>query len=379
MKKEASKQIIKTVVIGVIAIVLIAALKGFQIWRAIAEGSKHQPPPDAVAAMTVEETEWPRTLTAVASLMASQGVTLSAEASGRVSKINFESGQAIQQGSVLLELDSSVEEAEVRGAVALAEQTRKSLSRAESLRSQNANSISDLESAQAKAREAQAAAESMQASLNRRRVIAPFDGKLGIRMVNLGQYISPGNAVVPLYKMDPLFVNFSLPQQDVQNLAIDQIVKLKVETLENKEFEGKITAIDPQIDPKTRNVSVQATVANPQEVLRPGMFVSVEVILPQKDKIIPVPASSVASAPYGDTIYVVEKIKNDQGEEFLGARQQVVRLGARRGDQVAVLQGLKSGEQIVTQGAFKLRPNAPVNINEQFKAANDTNPSPTDS
>lgn len=379
MEQTTKKQIIRSVVIGLIAIFVMGGVKGLQIARAIAEGAKHAPPPDSVTAMIVQESEWPRTLSAVASLMASQGVTLSAEASGRVSKINFESGQAINKGAVLLELDSSVEDSTLRGAIALAEQTRKSLARAESLRAQNANSISDLEAAQAKAREAQAAADALQAAVDRRRVIAPFDGRLGIRMVNLGQYLNPGDAVVPLHKLDPLYINFSLPQQDVQSLAIGQTVRLTIDTITDKKYEGQISAIDPQVDPKTRNVNVQATVANPNESLRPGMFASVEVVLPQSDKLIPVPAGSVASAPYGDTIYVVEKMKNPAGEEYLGARQQVVRLGARRGDQVAVLQGLKPGDQIVTAGAFKLRPNAPVSISDQFAPANDPNPSPADS
>ena len=379
MEQNVRKQILRTLAIGFVAIVMMAGIKGFQISRAIAEGAKHAPPPDAVSAMIVQEAEWPRTLSAVASLVASQGVTLSAEASGRVNKVNFDSGQPVLGGSVLLELDSSVEEGALRGAIALAEQARKALNRAESLRAQNANSISDLESAQAKAREAQAAVDTLQATVDRRRVIAPFDGKLGIRMVNLGQYVAPGDAVVPLYKMDPLYVNFSLPQQDVQTLAVGQKVRLKLDALVDQSFEGEITAIDPQIDPKTRNVSIQATVANPDEILRPGMFASVEVVLPSSDKLIPVPASSIASAPYGDTIYVVEKMKNEGGQEYLGARQQVVRLGARRGDQVAVIHGLKPGEQIVTAGAFKLRPNAPVSVNDQFAPANDPNPSPADS
>ena len=379
VENKKRRQIFVTLGFGLIAILMMGGVKGLQISRAIAEGAKHAPPPDSITAMIVAETQWPKSLSAVASLMASQGVTLAAEASGRVAKINFESGQAISKGSILVELDSSVEEGTLRGAIALAEQARKSLSRAESLRAQNANSISDLEAAQAKAREAQAAVDTLQSTVERRKVIAPFDGRLGIRMVNLGQYVAPGDAIVPLHKMDPLYVNFSLPQQEVQSLATEQQVHLHIEAFSDKSFDGKITAIDPQIDPKTRNVNVQATVANPDETLRPGMFATVEVVLPISDKLIPVPASSIASAPYGDTIYVIEKMKNEAGEEYLGARQQVVRLGARRGDQVAVLQGLKTGEQIVTSGGFKLRPNAPVTINDQFQPANETDPKPADS
>ncbi len=372
------KQILVAVGVTLAVILALAGIKFFQISKAMSEQMGFSPPPEAVTSIVVAEEMWPRTLSAIGTLSSSQGVLLSAQEAATVTRIGFESGQRVKEGDVLVEQDTSVEEANLKSALAALDDARLTLSRAKTLRSQNAGSQADLDAAQAKERQATATVDSLRATIGRRKIVAPFAGQTGIRLVNLGQYLAPGAGVVPLHALDPLYADFSLPQQRIGEIAVGQKVLITVDAYPGEKFEGQITAVNPDVDHTTRNVGVQATLPNPEERLRPGMFANITVILPQQDKVIAIPMSGVQYAPYGDTVYVVETMKGQDNAEYLGVRQQVVKLGRKMGDRVVVLDGVLAGQQIVTSGSFKLRQGAKVLVNNQVQPGNEMEPRPDD-
>lgn len=373
-----TKQVLLALAIGAAVIVVFALVKFLKISAAIAEAESRGMPPESVTSLIAEPDTWSATIDAVGSLAAVQGVTLAAEVQGRVDRIAFTSGAMVQKGDVLVELDSSVEEAEMRSAAAEAELANLTLKRARALREQNANSVADLEKAELEHRSAAARVETLRAEIARRRIIAPFTGHVGIRMVNEGQIVQPGTPVVSLQSFDPIYIDFTLPQQAVRDIAVGNEVRLNVDTYPKTDFVGKITALDPHVDPDTRNIAVQGTIPNPENKLRPGMFASVTVVLPKTERAITIPSSSITYAPYGDTVWLIETMKDPKGQEYLGVRQQVVKTGPVRGDQVAILSGIKEGEQVVTSGGFKLRPGAPVVVNNSVMPSNEAAPTPAD-
>ena len=371
-----AKAIIGTLGAVLLFVVFLAAVKGFQIYKAMS--NQFRPPPDAVTSAQAQALTWERTFSAVGSIVATQGVVLSAEEPGKVSKVNFESGAKVEAGTVLVELDTTVEQANLNAARALWEQAQKGLERAKMLRAKNANSQADLDAAIATAHSTEGAADSLRAVIARKKIVAPFSGRTGIRAVNVGQYLSPGTPVVPLYALDPVYLNFSLPQQTVASLQVGSKVRAALDAFPGEHFEGTITTINPQVDPATRNVELQATIPNPSERIRPGMYAQVTLVLPEVENVVAIPASSVTYAPYGDTVYVIEKMKGPDGSEYTGVRQQVVKLGSTKGDLVAVTSGIKAGEEIVTSGGFKLRPNGAVVVNNVVTPGSSTNPTPSD-
>jgi membrane fusion protein (multidrug efflux system) len=372
------KQILTAVSAMIVVIAALGFVKYMQIAKAIAEGASRTMPPEAVTSAVAEEQVWPQTLTAVGSLAANQGVMLSSQEAGTVVKVNFDSGAAVKKGDVLIELDTSVEEANLESAKAKEQWTKESFDRAQKLRPQKVISDDALDSARAQYLQAAADVRSLRAVIERRKIAAPFDGRTGIRQVNVGQYVQAGTALVPLQSLDPLYVNFSLPQQSLNQTAVGQDVTFSVDAFPDTVFSAKLTTINPMVDVRTRNVEYQATAANPGEKLRPGMFAKVSLNLPEQDKVIVIPATSISYAPYGDTVYVIESMKDPAGKEFQGVRQQVVRLGETRGDLVAVASGLKAGETVVSSGLFKLRPGAAVVVDNNFQPSASTHPQPAD-
>ena len=372
----ARKQILVTLAVVGAVIVLLGIVKYVQISRAIAASQAFGPPPEAITTIIAEQTDWQRTFSSVGSISPEQGVTLSAEEPGKVSNVAFESGSEVTKGAILVELDTSVEEANLAAALAKNEAAQRDLTRAQRLRNTNAVSQETLDNALSQARQSEAEAESLRAVIARKKITAPFTGRTGIRLVNLGQYIAAGTPVVPLHSLDPMYVDFTLPQQDVPTLAVGQKVEVTIDAFGDRIFAGAISAINPQVDSSTRNVSIRATIPNADQALRPGMFAEVRVVLPQSDSVIALPATSIHYAPYGDTVYVVEQMKDPAGKEYTGVRQQVVKLGRRQGDQIAILEGIKPGEQIATSGIFKLRPGAGVAVNNSFAPANSLSPNP---
>lgn len=363
----------------IVLIVGLGATKFFQIKAAMAQGAAFQPPPEAVTTVIADEQEWPETLRAVASVVAVQGVTVSADLPGIVEKIHFESGAKVRRGDLLTELDSSQERAQLAAAESAAKLARINLERMQDLQQKGVTSQAELDQMRATAEQAEARLGEIRATIERKRIRAPFAGVLGLRQVNLGQYLNGGDPVVSLQALDPIYVDFAVPQQEVSRLAVGHPVTATLEGVTETISAGTVTAIDSVVDAATRNVRVRATFTNAGERLRPGMFVEARVALGAGRRSVTLPTSAVNYAPYGDSVYVVEEMQGPSGQSYLGVRQQVVKLGASRGDQVAVLSGVAAGEQVVTSGVFKLRPGAAVFVNNDVQPGNSAAPKPEDS
>ena len=336
-------------------------------------------PPTTVSSVLVKEQDWVPHLTAVGSVSAVQGAVVSAELAGIVSKINFENGAEAKKGEVLMKLDASQEEALLRSAEAEAQLAKTDLERARDLAIKKVVSSAELDSAQSKFTRLNAVVDQMRSSIAKKSIIAPFDGQLGIRQVNVGQMINAGQQVVALTALDPVYVDFALPEQYLSKLAKDLDVIIRADAFPDRQFKGKLTAINSMVDPVTRNVPLQATLDNPDHALHPGMFAKVEVALPETNKTIVIPGSAVSYAPYGDSVFVIEKQKDPKtGKESQVLRQQFVRIGDARGDFVAVTQGLKAGQTVVSTGVFKLRNGMAVTVNNDLAPKPELNPKPAD-
>jgi len=357
---------------------LLGGIKFYQYQQGMAMFANFAMPPEAVTSMVVAEEEWQPTLSAIGSIQAVNGVTVSADLPGIVTEIRFESGENVKAGEVLVKLDTRQEEAQLKSALARRQLSILSLQRAKGLLTKQVSSQADFDAATAEYQQADALAQQYQAEIDRKTIRAPFAGVLGIREVNVGQYLQSGDPVVPLQSLDPIYVNFSLPQQNLGDLAVGRKVKVFAEGLKDATFEGEINAINSVVDEATRNVRVQATLKNPTGQLRPGMYVKTLVDLPTTEKNILIPASSISYAPYGDSVFVLEEMTDDKGKTYKGARQQFVKLGAGRGDQVIILSGLKSGDEVATSGVFKLRNAASVSVDNQTQPSNNPQPTPED-
>ena len=353
----------------------IGGVKFRQIQAGMAMAASFQPPPEAVTTMKAPREEWPAALTAIGTVAAVRGVTVSADLPGVVESITFDSGVAVREGQVLVRLDSRQERAQLTAAESQMNLARLNLDRARGLAAEGIVSQADHDRASAEHAQAAARVGEIRATIDRKQIRAPFSGILGIRQVDLGQYLSAGDAIVPLQATDPLYVNFAVPQQDVPRLRVGSEVKVTAEGL-GEEFAGRITALDSVVDAATRNVQVQATLPNQKGRLRPGMFVDTHVVLGASTTVIAVPASAISYAPYGDSVFVVAEIDGPNGEKYRGVKQQFVKLGASRGDQVAVISGLSAGQELVTSGAFKLRNGAAVRVSNDVPMSNDPAPRP---
>jgi len=338
-------------------------IKGSQFQAMGAAAAAMVLPPTTITAETVRVDTWPNRIVATGSLMAVQGVTVAAEVPGKVVRLAFEPGAAVAAGDLLVQLDTSLEEAQLRAAEATAALAMANLARSRELRQSNTNSPAELDASDAQAKQGQAQVEAIRAHIAKKSIRAPFAGRLGLRYINLGQILKEGEAITALQTLDPIFVNFSLPQQRLSQIEPGMAVRVTSDAAPGEVFEGKITAISSEVDPATRNLRAQATLDNRGEKLRSGMFANVEVALPSTTSVLAIPATAVLYAPYGDSIFIVEEKKNETtGASEKVLRQQFVRLGTARGDFVEVLDGLKAGETVATSGVFKLRPGMPVVI-----------------
>jgi membrane fusion protein, multidrug efflux system len=363
--------------IGVLALILVlGGIKALQIQRMMEAGAQFMPPPETVTTAKVRSETWEPRLQAVGSLAAVQGVTVSAEQTGKVTRIAFAPGAKVRAGEVLIVQDTSSESARLPGAQAGAALAQSNLERAERLLAEKIISPAEYDAAVATARQARAEVENIQADVGKKTVRAPFAGRLGIRLVNLGQTLREGDPIVSLQALDPIFVNFQLPQQFLQQLQPGLPVRVSADSLPGEFIDGQITAINPEVDAATRNIRVQATVDNPREYLRPGMFVNVEVVLPEQQPVLTIPATAVLYAPYSDTVFVVEESPAQGEERGLVLRQQVVRLGEKRGDYIVVSEGLQEGEMVVTTGVFKLRNGQAVVIDNTLSPEFKLRPTP---
>jgi membrane fusion protein (multidrug efflux system) len=361
---------------------LIAALAFIKVgqFEAMAEQfAAMQPPPEAVTTIVAKREQWPATLGAIGTVAAVQGVMVSADLPGIVDHIAFESGRNVNAGDVLVKLDTRQEQAQLAAAEAELELARVTFERMKGLVEQDAVPRAEFDNAVAAHKQAQARISEIRATIERKTIRAPFAGVLGIREVNLGQYLTAGAAVVPLQSLNPIYVNFGIPQQQAGQMKLGRAVRVTASDRGTTEYTGRITAIDSVVDDTTRNVRVQATLRNPGGTLKPGMFVQTEVRIGAAQSVIALPASAINYAPYGDSVFVVADLKDSSGKLYRGVRQQLVKLGAARGDQIAVLSGVNPGEEIVTSGVFKLRNGAAVQVNNDVQPANSAAPSPADS
>jgi len=365
-------------VIGVVVIIaVLAGIKIFQIRSMIEGGKKFVPPPETVNTASVTSTTWESSLTSVGTLTAVQGVIVAAELPGKVVKISFEAGRAVKKGDVLLRLDTSSEEAQLPGAVSQINLTRANLKRADQLFKEGIISQADHDAAVSNSALAQTQVDNIQATIAKKTVRAPFSGRLGIRQVNLGQILREGDPIVSLQSLDPIYVDFNLPQQQLSRVRIGQPLRVTGDALPGETIQGVITAISPQVDAETRNIKLQATLSNRAEKLRPGMYVNAAVGLPDRQKILSIPATSILYAPYRDSVFVVEPAKEGKAAaKELTLRQQFVRLGEKRGDFIAVTEGLKEGETIVSTGVFKLRNGQSVIIDNKLAPDFQLSPKP---
>lgn len=382
------------VILGLLLVVgALVGIKAGQISSLIQAGeafAKAGPPPEAVSTDVARELTWDSALSAVGTVGAYQGVSVSNEIAGVVKKIHFMSGGVAKQGQALLELDAGVERAQLATAEARKELARQNLARSKALFANQGISASQLDNDASQFAAASAEVDGLRAQIERKTVRAPFAGKLGICMVNLGQYLNPGTVVTTVEALEAIYVDFALPQQALSSVEPGRPVRVSVGDNEKFSVEGVVAAIDPALNRTTRSIHVRATVPNKEQQLRPGMFVNVSLMLPEQAKIVAVPATSVVHAPYGDSVFLVEAVKSAEAggadakakqpaptqDGVKQVRQQFVRLGQAQGDFVAVLDGVKPGQEVVSAGAFKLRNGAKVVINNRVKPNPQLSPRP---
>lgn len=371
----------KRFVIVIGAFILTLGMLGFLKMRQFkAMGAMMKPPPpEAVTTVKLETQSWPQSLQSVGSLVAVQGVMVAADLPGVVERIAFESGTAVKAGDLLVQISIQQEQAQLRSAEARREMMQVSLTRAEELLQTKTTSQSQLDSAKMDFRQADASVSEMKAMIERKTIRAPFDGVVGIRQVNVGGYVNSGAPIVSLQALDPIYVNFAIPQQNLEKLKVGTAVKVTTDATGTDQFEGTINAINSTVDEATRNISVQALIKNPQNRLRPGMFASVQVVLPQIENLVSAPSSAIAYAPYGNSVFVVEEKPGPDGKPAKTVRQQFVKLGASRGDLVAITEGVKAGDEVVSSGVFKLRNGAGVFVNNTVQPGAEQKPKPIDS
>jgi membrane fusion protein (multidrug efflux system) len=366
-----------TVTLAVLAV--LGFLKFQQFQAAASQAAAFQPPPEAVTTIVAQPEQWPDTLAVIGTTAAVQGVTVSADLPGLVARISFESGQAVTQGEVLVELDTREEQAQLAAAEAQRELARLNFERMQALVADGAISRADYDRAAAERKSSDARVGEITAVIARKTIRAPFSGVLGIRQVNLGQYLSAGDPVVPLQSLHPIYVNVGVPQQETARVRVGSRIRVATDDRSGSEFTGRVTAVDSVISQETRNVQVQATVPNPGGKLRPGMFVQTSIVTGATRSNVSVPASAINYAPFGDSVFVLADMKGPGGQTYRGARQQFVKLGPSRGDRVAVLSGVNAGDEVVTSGTFKLRNGAAVHVNNAVQPANNASPKPGDS
>jgi len=361
--------------VGILVLVgALAGIKTIQIVRMTeAAEQKGGQGPTTVTAFEVCSNTWEERIASVGSLEAVQGVMVSTELPGKVAEIAFEPGTQARQGQLLIRQDTSSERARLPGAEAEADRARLHYERMKSLLGQNVISQAEYDDADAAYRQARSRVADINSMIEKKSIRAPFAGYLGVRLVNLGQSLGDAQPVVSLQTLDPVFVNFSLPQQKISSIGVGDEVRIKIGGEEGQSLTGRITTINPDVDPVTRNIGVQATVSNPEKVVRPGMYVRVEVVLPQKKEVRVIPASAVLYAPYGNSVYVIDESEDGDGQV---ARQQFVRLGEARGDLVSVLDGVEEGDSVVSTGVFKLRNGEPVRVDNELSPEFKENPTP---
>lgn len=369
---------VKRMILMLVVITAVLGALGLAKYRqvqvAAAQGAAYRPPPEAVTSMVVKQETWPEVLRAIGTVTAVQGVMVSADLPGIIDRIEFESGGSVHAGDVLVRLDIRQELAQLAAAEAARDLAILNYDRLQGLANQSAIARVDYDRAAADQKQTEAKVNEIRAIMARKTIRAPFPGILGIRQVNLGQYLPEGAPIVALQNLDPVYVDFAIPQQYIGMVRIGGVARILSEGARSAGFSGRISAINAVVDESTRNIRLQATLANPQGRLRAGMFVETEISLGSASRVIALPAPAISYAPYGDSVFVVAELKGRDGKAFRGVRQQFVKLGPANGDQIAVIAGLKPGEEVVTSGVFKLRNGTEVLVNNKTRPSNEKTP-----
>ncbi|MEM9190874.1 MAG: efflux RND transporter periplasmic adaptor subunit [Myxococcota bacterium] len=372
-KRFPVKAIIGSILALLLVVSAIAATKASQIMAMIEAGESFVPPPVGVTTVEAVATQWEATTTATGTAVANQEVMIASEVPGKVLSLRFASGDVVERGEVLVTLDAAVDRASLSSARAEAELADTDLNRTERLVQNSALAQADLDAARARRSQARAAARGLRAAIGKRTIRAPFAGRLGIREVDIGEIVDAGQPIVSLQNLDPVYVDFRVPDTSAGRIAVGHTIRVQSNAL-GSALEGRVEVIDPRIDPATRNVRIRASVPNPGEQIRSGMFLDVEAIEPQLLDVVVIPNTAVLYAPYGNSVYVV----NEQ-DDGLVAEQLFVRLGERRGDLVAIASGLEAGQTVVSTGAFKLQNGMAVVLqNDVAPAPAEAEPQPED-
>jgi membrane fusion protein (multidrug efflux system) len=363
-----------------IVVGVVVGVKGLQIGELIAQGKKGGgAPPETVSSADVTRERWERSIESVGSLRAVQGADLSTEESGVVAKILFENGAEVKEGDLLVELDAQTEQANLRSAEAEQDLARTVYERTRRLRQNSTVPQSDMDAAESQLRKMAALVEQLKATIRKKQISAPFSGRLGIREVNLGQFVNNGDKIVSLQALDPIYVDFLLPQQLIATLQTGQKLRVITDVYPGEVFEGELTAVNTEIDPVTRNIRLQGTLPNADQRLRPGMFGRVLLSLGAPEEVVSIPATAVMRATYGDSVFVIKQETAEDGTARQVARQRFIRTGRAQGDFVAVTEGLQPGESVVTAGVFKLRNGSPVVVDNALAPQPQLHPQPEDS
>jgi membrane fusion protein, multidrug efflux system len=366
-------------IIMILGVVLLVAAIGsvvvHNIMKQIAQGKIPQPPV-VVTAMKVGTQEWQPQLNSVGSLRALRGVDVTTEIAGLVREIHFKSGDEVNAGSVLIQLNADSDLAQLASLKAAADLAQVTLTRDKVQLAAEAISQAQVDGDEADLKSKRAQAASQQATVDKKTIRAPFSGRLGITLVNPGQYLNPGDKVVTLQTIDPIYIDFNLPQQQISGVSVGQPVTVLSDAYLGQPFSGKVTAIDSKVDTATRNVQIEATVANPKKLLLPGMFGRAAVDSGEKKTYLTLPQTAITYNPYGATVFITADKKDAKGNPQLQAQQVFVTPGPTRGDQVAILKGISEGATVVTSGQLKLKNGTPLRIDNSAQPLNEQNPTP---
>jgi len=363
-----------------ILILLFSGVFGFKMFQAsmMKKYMSLQAPPSVVTAMKAEFQTWQPRLTAVGSLRAVRGVEVTSEIAGLVRAVHIKPDAEVAEGRVLVELNADADIAQLEALDAAADLAQTIYERdKKQLEIQAVSQAAvDADAADLKSKRAQVAQQT--ALVEKKTIRAPFAGKLGITTVNPGQYVNPGDRIVTLQSLDAVYCDFYLPQQELSQLAIGQKVVVTTDSYPGRTFEGRITAVNPKVDPDTRNVQVEATIMNPGHKLLPGMYAAVDVRAGSVQRYLTLPQTAVTYNPYGDTVFLVEEGKSPDGKPLLTAKQAFITVGPTRGDQIAIMTGVREGSTVITSGQLKLRNGSAVVINNKVQPANEEAPKPED-
>jgi len=373
-----AKRMILMLTLAGVLITALGFVKFKQIQTAMAEGAAFQPPPEAVTTIVAKAETWPSTLNAVGTVAPVQGVTVSADLAGIIERINFDSGRAVRAGEVLVELNTRQEHAQLAAVEAERDLAKLNFGRMQGLLTEQVVSKAEFDQATTTQKASEARVGEIRAAIERKTIRAPFAGILGIRQVNLGQYLKDGDPVVELQSLSPIYVNFDVPQQAASQVRVGREVRITVNDPGGAPAIGRISAIDSVVNEATRNMRVQAILQNKDGALRPGMFVQTEVVTGAGQTVIALPASAINYAPFGDSVFIVTDLKSPDGKTYKGVKQQFVKLGGSRGDQVAVVSGVSGGDEVATSGLFKLRTGVAVLVNNAVQPSNNPAAKPKD-